>query len=388
MNVAAASYASTDATKRSLAPDLARGFMLLAIAIAHAPAFIADFDRGPAALNAAAEFCKHLLADNQARTLFVLLFGYGLGQLAERHLSRGGDWTDVRRLLRRRGWWLLVIGFLHAALLVTLDIIAAYGATLLLFAALVRTRDAVLMWTAALTLVPATLMVAWQGMVALTLAADGTPMTLAEFMADDYLTHVVTNAAPWPLDTLVSVVAVVPGMLFGIWAARRRYLDEPERHTALLRRVAVIGIAASLTGRLPATLLHTGLWTTDSTPLAWAAMTAHTLAGNAGGIAIAAAIGLAAIPLARRPGPVTTALAALGQRSLTFYLFQSVVFVALFYPFTLDLSADMGIAATYGIAIATWLLSVALADWMRRTGNRGPTESILRRLTYGRSPSR
>ncbi|GAB3144756.1 hypothetical protein GCM10027290_23510 [Micromonospora sonneratiae] len=41
----------TGVAVRSLAPDLARGFMLLAIALAHAPAFVDDWDLGPAALN-------------------------------------------------------------------------------------------------------------------------------------------------------------------------------------------------------------------------------------------------------------------------------------------------------------------------------------------------
>jgi uncharacterized membrane protein YeiB len=40
----------------------------------------------------------------------------------------------------------------------------------------------------------------------------------------------------------------------------------------------------------------------------------------------------------------------------------------------------MGLAASFGVAALTWLVSVAAADLMRRRGYRGPAESLLRRL--------
>lgn len=41
--------------------------------------------------------------------MFVFLSGYGLGQLADSRFAKGGDWPSVRKLLRRRGFWLLSI---------------------------------------------------------------------------------------------------------------------------------------------------------------------------------------------------------------------------------------------------------------------------------------
>lgn len=378
--------APTSVAARSLAPDLARGFMLLAIALAHAPAFVSDWDLGPDAPNTVAEFFKYLVADNQARAMFVFLYGYGLGQLAQRQHARGSDWASLRKLLRRRGFWLLVIGFVHAAFM-PLDIIAAYGLTLLMLAPLVRARDSVLLWTAVLTLVPATLLISWQGVVAHAAAAAGTPVTLTETMTTNLGVHIVTSLQWWPVETPISTVVVVPGMLLGIWAARRRILDEPERHAPLLRRVAVIFIGASVVGRLPAALVLTGAWPTSSTSLAWTVTVVHTLTGYAGGIGMAAVVGLVAIRTGRDQGRLTTAVAALGQRSLTFYLFQSVVFLVLFYPFSLDRHADMGIAASYGVAIGIWVASILLAEWLHRAGYRGPTEVLLRRLSYRRTAS-
>ena len=82
-------------------------------------------------------------------------------------------------------------------------------------------------------------------------------------------------------------------------------------------------------------------------------------------------------------GPITRAIAATGQRSLTCYLVQSLTWWLVFTPYLLDLSGVLGIAATALLALATWLLTVLLADRMRRAGHRGPFEVLVRRVTYG-----
>ena len=85
----------------------------------------------------------------------------------------------------------------------------------------------------------------------------------------------------------------------------------------------------------------------------------------------------------RPDGPVTRALAATGQRSLTCYLVQSVTWWLIFTPYLLDLSGVLSVAGTALLAAATWLLTVLLADRMRRAGHRGPFEVLVRRVTYG-----
>ncbi|GAA2379202.1 DUF418 domain-containing protein [Nonomuraea africana] len=368
---------SVNVTARSLAPDLSRGFMLLLIALAHAPALVADWDAGPAWLTGTAKFVKSLVADNLARAMFVFLFGYGLGQMARRQT----EWTSFRGLLRRRGLWLIVIGFANTVILVPIDIVAVYGLTLLAIAPIVRARDSVLLWTAGVTLLPATLMLAWQSVTALTAAAAGTPITMAEYMEPTLGLHLVASIPSWPVETALSTIMVVPGMLVGLWAARRKVLDEPERHLTLLRRAAVICLGVAVVGRIPAALMLAGVWPVTSTPVTWLAAFAHVLTGYFGGIGLAALVGLIAHRIGRDRGRVTLGLSALGQRSLTFYLFQSVVWVALFYPFALDLGDDMNLPATFGVAAAVWGGSILLADWMRRVGYRGPAEILLRRLT-------
>ena len=122
-------------------------------------------------------------------------------------------------------------------------------------------------------------------------------------------------------------------------AARRRLLDEPERHRALLRRVAVGRIVAAVLGGLPLALMAAELWTSPSLPAVLLAGSLHALSGYAGGLGYAALFGLLAVRIAERggPGPVARALQACGQRSLSCYLAQSVAFVALLPAWTLGL---------------------------------------------------
>jgi len=92
----------------------------------------------------------------------------------------------------------------------------------------------------------------------------------------------------------------------------------------------------------------------------------HSLTGIAGGLGYAALVGLVADRTRDgSPGPVRKALAACGQWSLTCYLLQSVVFVALFVPYLGGLSTRVGGATASAIAVITWLGTVVLAAGAR-----------------------
>ena len=68
---------------------------------------------------------------------------------------------------------------------------------------------------------------------------------------------------------------------------------------------------------------------------------------------------------------------------MTCYLPSRVVWAVAFTPFLLDLSGTLTVTTTALLATATWLGTVVLADWMRRTDRRGPFEVLVRRATYG-----
>ncbi|MFC7101360.1 DUF418 domain-containing protein [Nonomuraea rubra] len=135
-------------------------------------------------------------------------------------------------------------------------------------------------------------------------------------------------------------------------------------------------------GLLPAALIQAGVWADPSSAAVWAAVLAQPLTGYAGGIGMAALVALVAIRAGRRRNRLTTMVEALGQRSMSLYLFQSIAFLVIFYPYGLGLQDDLGLAGATLVAIGTWVVSLLLADLMRRVGYRGPAEILLRRLAY------
>jgi uncharacterized membrane protein YeiB len=71
---------------------------------------------------------------------------------------------------------------------------------------------------------------------------------------------------------------------------------------------------------------------------------------------------------------------------MTGYLFQSVCWLALLAPFTLNLGDRLGNTAftAAAVAVLVWTVSVIGAYLMKRHNYRGPAETLLRRLVYGR----
>ena len=170
----------------------------------------------------------------------------------------------------------------------------------------------------------------------------------------------------------------------GLWVGRRRILEQPQRHRTLLRVTAVGGIGAAVLGAQPVSLMLAGVRTPDPSNLDLLGPL-HDATGVLGGFGYAALLALIAVRLQTRPGRVVDALAAVGQRSMTCYLAQSVVWAVAFTPFLLDLSDNLTVSTTALLACLTWLVTVALADWMRRTGRRGPFEVLIRRVSYRQS---
>jgi len=324
--------------------------------------------------------------DGRAYPMFAFLFGYGIVQLGRRHTSMGVDEVAVRTLVRRRGAWMVLFGFLHALLLFSGDIIGAYGLLAVLLAGLlIRASDRKLLILVGGWTVPIMAFGALGGLP----QPDGSESFLPSMSVTDPLVAAGFRVIEWlGLTVVISIFSLVPAVALGVWAARRRLLDEPQRYRRLLIRVAVLGVGLAAVGGLPMALMAASWWPDRSVAATALAGVAHALTGYAGGVGYAAIAGLVAIRVRNRDrrGPVVTALAACGQRSMTCYLLQSVVFVAVLAAYGGGLGDRFSLAATAVLATATWVLIVLLADAMARLGYRGPAEFLLRRLTYARLP--
>ena len=271
--------------------------------------------------------------------------------------------------------WLVAFGAAHSVLLYSGDILAAYGFLALLFVGALRWSDRRLWLVAGVFAIAGALLYGW-----MQLQIGAAPV---EELPADPLSSAFLRAVVFVIVAPANVVLSATPVLIGVWAARLRILEEPARHLPLLRRLALGGVVVTAVGALPLTLQATGVWTPGSPDAGLAVGSLHTLTGYAGGLGYAAIVALVVVWLRDRRGPLVTALAACGQRSMTCYLAQSVVWFVTIEPYLLDLSGRLGAAAAAAIGFGTWAVTVVVADVLGRAGRRGPAESLLRRLTYG-----
>lgn len=393
---------ATPVTERVLAPDLARGIMLLLIALAHVPWFIYDVSvgmmlhpDGGSVADRVAQVLTLIVVDARTHTMFAFLFAYGIGQMYARQVERGTSPEQARRYLRRRHLWMLAFGAVHGVLLWQGDILGAYGLMALLMVPLFfGRRDRTLrIWTGVL-LGAGALSVAASALVA-RLAPAGPaasapgPETLQRLSIaePDYLLSALFRLPAWFFTTTQGVLtlALPTAFLIGLLAARHRVLEEPSRHLPLLRRVAVWGIAAGWAAGAGLALQHLGVFGAETVALVNGL---HFYTGIFAGVGYAALFGLIAHRISVRGRrdvfPVRTVV-ALGRRSLSGYLAQSLVLPPLLAAWGLGLGTSLSSWSAVLVAVATWSATLAAASAMDRAGVRGPAETLLRRLTYGRA---
>lgn len=388
---------STPVTERALAPDLARGMMLLLIAFAHVPYFLYTAPAGRAGLHPTtgnvadriAQAFTLVVVDARVYTMFGFLFAYGIGQMYARQVAKGAEPGAVRSLLRRRHLWMIAFGAVHAALLWQGDIIGVYGVIGLLMVPLFSTRSdrTLQVWTAVLLSLAAAssvLTVALSSLVPdqdAVVPADQQRLSIAE---PDYLASLVERMPVWITGLVGGLfgLALPAAFLMGLLAARHRILDEPGRHLVLLRRLAIWGIGVGWVSGAVLAVRHVGV--SDIGPESLL-LSLHFFAGTFTGVGYAAAFGLLAHHLSGRSLTASTPVrwvSALGRRSLSGYLAQSLVWGPVLAAWGLGLGAQLSSWSALLVAVAVWAATVLVAAVMERRGLRGPAEVALRRLTY------
>ncbi|WP_079110656.1 DUF418 domain-containing protein [Streptomyces roseifaciens] len=403
--------------ERALAPDLARGTMLLFIVLSNTTFHLWKSEYGPSGwqpvtggwLDHAVQFAMITALDLRVYPLFAFLFGYGMMQLFLRLTAAGagagaGE-RDAVGILRRRSLLLIVIGLAHSSLLMAGDIVGYYGLLSLALAPLfLRRSERVLKWWIAIAAAQLVLVSAQPVISALLrgelgslgdagaepgaaaygageeswFAAAGTRLTTGLF--------VTFTAAPF---SLIGGGYVI--FLLGFWAARRRILEESGRHLPLLRRTAVLGIAVGWLGALPAALAHVGaLKVPDDAQSESGALTVlREITGYGAGLGYVAVVALfvhwwsgRAARGSAKAAVAVTAIAAVGKRSLSSYLAHSLLFAPLLAAWGLGIGARLTSATMALFAVGIWLVTVAGAYALERRGWRGPVEVVLRRLMY------
>ena len=371
--------------RRSLAPDLARGAMLLFIALANVVGYLygREFGYGHRPVDGdtvdrVTDGVGTLFVAERSYPMFAILLGFGIATMVRRMAERGVDERAIRRVLARRGGWLVAFGLVHAALLYDGDILAPYGVTSLVALFLVRRRGAVLLRWFVPSLLTMTAFFVLNGYLA---TESGEPTVFR-----DYLRSVVVRLFESAFVTVLAGVSVSYLFLVitGFLVARAGWLDRPEQHVRTLRLVVLAGLVVNLVGGLPHTLAVARV-VEPSRPVGIAFATAHQLSGCVMGLGYVCLFALLAARLgaAGRAG-VVAGVAAVGERSLTCYLLQSMVFAPLLSGWGLGLGERIGTTQAYALALGVWLVTVLVAVLLARAGRRGPFEVLLRRLSYGR----
>ncbi len=402
------------ASERILSPDVNRGFMLLFIAIANITTAWAMFGmrRESTALDVGVGMFNAMFVHQRSLPMFAALLGYGIGMIMAREAGKGTPFEDFKKLLFRRYGWLAAIGVVHCTFLFFGDILIPYGIMGLFIALLflrVKERSAVIFFWVMFGLLLLGAVLATVGEILLRRAypdvlGGGDLFELwARFgnFGDSYLVFLGMGAMAALSNVFGGFVGLFlmlgPVMLLGFVAGRAQILSNVDQHAGLLRRVAVWGFTISILGGALAGAKSLGLL---GEPWLFGPMLLSYATGMPGGLAAVALVALLLRPLQAKVHAAAAAgeparlpllidmLQALGKRSLSGYLFQSVAFLILLPPFTLGLMPRLGVATGSLLAVAVWAISLVGAWVLERAGRQGPAEALHRRLTYGPKAAR
>ena len=396
------------------APDVARGFMLLLIALANVGFWVAGPEgRAPSTADRTWAFIRALFIDQRAYPLFALLFGFGLATMVNRRMASGIDAycqqltgglrapsaaeldqareqaaVDARRLVRRRGLWMVLFGLIHGAFFPS-EIIGTYGVVAVVFAGWFAHKHhkrqlavcALVLLFQIVTVVLAMLFgpggeAAASGAAVPVPAAA--PTGAGESMASA-LPWFVTNVNGWFFTALSAAFTtmILPAAFLGARLADTDLIAHPEHHRGLLTVAGIGGLALGALGALHELLVPlTGAqsWAADSALIA-----VLGLAGGCGWLAVLAMYAGGPTSDNRLTG-LKRLLSNVGCRSMTAYLSQTVMFAGIFViaPRLTGRSVSPGAAASAAVAVMVWLTTVVLCAVLERLGMPGPFESLLR----------
>jgi uncharacterized protein len=340
-------------------------------------------------------FLVHFFVEGKFYSIFSFLFGFGFALQIARAEERGDAKAS---LFKRRLFWLLIIGLLHAYLLWAGDILSIYGVMgflLILFRR--KTDHSLLKWAFVLIVIPILTYILLYTLFVMFVS----PEALAGFDAAQLnrwnneratvsqgsylqiftgynLQYIVGRYAG--LIVQMRLPKILAMFLLGFYAYRRGFFQNLSGHLPFIRRVLVYGLILGLVGNIAfAVFAHSEA---DIPP---------SLSGLAGVVAYAfgvPALALGIIALITTLWQKTSwrkllaFLAPVGRMALTNYLLQTVICVIIFYGYGFGQFGKVGATTATLIALAIFLFQILFSSLWLRYFNYGPMEWIWRQLTY------
>lgn len=341
-------------------------------------------------------FIVHFLIEGKFYSIFSFLFGFGFALQIARAEERGDTKASV---FKRRLFWLLVIGLLHAYLLWAGDILSIYalvGFVLLLFRK--KSNEALLKWAFILVLIPiATYVLLYCAFVMFAPPDVAASVQDAQLNQWTRMTELVShgsyveiirdyNARDYIIGRYLGLIfqmrlpKILAMFLLGMYAYRIGVFQNPPQHRVLIRRVLIYGLSIGVIGNIL---------------MAWLAGNEAAFPPSAGGAlgvigygfgVPALALGITALILTiwqSDPGQrVLSFLAPAGRMALTNYLMQTVICLAIFYGFGFGLFGHFYALQATLIALAIFAAQIVISSVWLRFFRFGPMEWIWRQLTY------
>ena len=392
---------------RLVSPDIARGLALWSIAWANMSttwalvrADVPGAEFGGVihggVLDEIVVVASAVFAHVRGLPMFTVLLGFGVGLIALSLNRRGFPLRDAKKVLAKRYAWLAAFGLAHAVFLFFGDIMFTYGIIALILILMIGLKDRTLLIIAGVLWGLLTLVMISAAVFA---PADQLSMSVADLVPEfeGYVQYLLFNLA-FQLFNVASMPAValamLPAMIIGFVAARRGVHLAVERHRRVLWAWVAVAAVVMLGLGVPYGLATLGVLPEEWTgPMGMLNQAFGVLTGPG----IAATILLACQPLDRRrkeaaeahaptpklPFPLNM-VAALGARSMSGYLAQSVLFVVIALPFTLNIGSELGAFGQLIVVTVVWLLTLVGAWILELRGLPGPFEALHRRLSYGR----
>lgn len=392
----------TQPEERIAVLDILRGFALLGILIINMPGFNLSWGQGPSGLpwysapiDRATEWLINFLGSGKFNATFSFLFGVGFTLQMARAEARGAPFVT---LFLRRLAALLIFGLAHLLLLWEGDVLHVYallGVPLMLlrripdrwlfalFALLILApiaRDSFKLYVNEPEKFPASY---WSARADedLRVFGRGSYLDMVKTRARHTIEGYLEHGEGWFIDSMGAT------MLLGLYAGRRRILQDLPAHLPWIRRLMVwalgLGVTCALVFATSETLADRAA--TRPTLLELVSAASYELNRPLMSLFYISAIVL----LSRRAGwsERLAPLATVGRMPLTNYLMQSVICTTLFYSYGLGLFGKVRPSLGLLLSLAIFLAQVAYSRWWMARFRFGPMEWLWRTLTYGRAPA-
>jgi len=356
-------------------------------------------EQGPFA-DQVTHFLVHFFVEGKFYSLFSFLFGFGFALQIARAEERG----DLKAsLFKRRLFWLLIIGLLHAYLLWSGDILSIYAVTgfvLILFRG--KTNNALLKWAMVLLVIPIlTYILLYVLFVAF--VPPGTIAKLDSAQIDfwkeavrkipqssyrEIITGYNLNMIAGRYASLIlemRLPKILAMFLLGLYAYRRGFFQDLSSHQRVIRRVLVYGLVLGVVGNVAFATFAGAEAVLPPSPAGIVGVISYAFGVPALALGLVALVATlwqnAPASKARR---LLTWLAPVGRMALSNYLLQTVICVLIFYGYGFGQFGRFGATKVTLIALAIFLFQIFMSALWLKYFAYGPMEWVWRQLTYRR----